>query len=312
MVALQRFSILLCLFLQPFPAAAFETVRVSDRVYAMVGDLGQRSPQNLGHNMTSGFVIADDGVVVIDTGGSYRDAQAIHAAIRNITGKPVKWAINTGGQGHRWLGNGYFKRLGVPIIAAEAGKKDMQNRGAQQVAMAKHNLKEQFEGTEAVYPDHVFTDRYTLPVKGVKIELIYTGGGHTAADIFVWLPEKRIAFTGDIVFAQRLLGIPPKQGLAWIRALEYLRDKLQPAVIVPGHGDVTDVATAMRDSYDYLVFLRDSAKRALESGAFDPVEATQRLDQSRFAYLHNYSDIPFRSRNALHMTEEVFEAADAR
>jgi glyoxylase-like metal-dependent hydrolase (beta-lactamase superfamily II) len=262
--------------------------------------------------MTSGFVIADDGVVVIDTGGSYRDAQAIHAAIRKITDKPVKWAINTGGQDHRWLGNGYFKQFGVPIIAAEAGKKDMQNRGAQQVAMAKSNLKEQFEGTEVVYPDHVFTDRYTLPAKGVKVELIYTGGGHTAADIFVWLPEKRIAFTGDIVFAQRLLGIPPKQGLAWIKALEYLRDKLQPAVIVPGHGDVTDVATAMRDSYDYLVFLRDSAQRALESGAFDPVEATQGLDQSRFSYLHNYSDTPFRSRNALHMAEEVFETAGAR
>jgi glyoxylase-like metal-dependent hydrolase (beta-lactamase superfamily II) len=255
---------------------------------------------------------ADDGVVVIDTGGSYRDAQAIHAAIRRITDKPVKWAINTGGQDHRWLGNGYFRQIGVPVIAAVAGKKDMQNRGAQQAAMAKSNLKEQFEGTEAVYPDQVFTDRYTLPVKGVKIELIYSGGGHTAADIFVWLPEKRIAFTGDIVFAQRLLGIPPKQGLAWIRALEYLRDKLQPAVIVPGHGDVTDVATAMRDSYDYLVFLRDSAQRALESGAFDPVEATQELDQSRFSYLHNYSDTPFRSRNALHMAEEVFEAAGAR
>jgi glyoxylase-like metal-dependent hydrolase (beta-lactamase superfamily II) len=311
MLVLQRLSVL-CLFLLPFTAGAFETVRVTDRVYALVGDLGQRSPENLGHNMTSGFVVADDGVVVIDTGGSYRDAQAIHAAIRKVTDKPVKWAINTGGQDHRWLGNGYFRKVGVAIIASSAAKHDMQNRGAQQAAMARSHLKDQFEGTEAVYPDHVFTDRYTLPVKGVKIELIYMGGGHTAGDIFVRLPETNIVFTGDIVFVQRLLGIPPKQGLAWIKALEYLRDELKPAVIVPGHGHVTGLPEAMRDSYDYLVFLRDSAKRALESGAFDPVEATQGLDQSRFSYLHNYSDASFRSRNALHMAEEVFETAGAR
>jgi hypothetical protein len=63
-------------------AQAFDTLKVADGVNALVGDLGQCSPENLGHNMTSGFIVADDGVVVIDTGASKFGAQAIHAAGR--------------------------------------------------------------------------------------------------------------------------------------------------------------------------------------------------------------------------------------
>lgn len=294
------------LFFATSPASAFETVRVSERVYALVGDLGQRSPQNLGHNMTSGFVIADDGVVVVDTGGSYLGAKAIHEAIRKVTDKPVKWAVNTGGQDHRWLGNGYFRELGIPIAAAQAGEQDMHNRTAQQVGRARRLLEDKFAGTEPAYPTRTFADRYTLPVKGITIELIYTGGGHTAGDIFVWLPDEDIVFTGDIVFVQRLLGVMPGTGLTWIETLEYLRDELDPEVIIPGHGHVTDLDEAMQDSYRYLVFLRDAAQRAFDQGAFDPVEAVHGLDQSRFSYLENYDNIQFRSRNALHMAEEVY------
>ncbi|HKJ07703.1 MAG TPA: hypothetical protein VKA76_01315, partial [Gammaproteobacteria bacterium] len=62
------------------------------------------------------------------------------------------------------------------------------------------------------------------------------------------------------------------------------------------------------DTYDYLIFLRNAARRALADGAFDPVEASQGLDQSRFSYLVHYDDLPLRSRNALNMAREVFAA----
>jgi glyoxylase-like metal-dependent hydrolase (beta-lactamase superfamily II) len=303
-----RLILLLCLSAMSASAFAFQTVRVTDRVYALVGDLGQRSPENLGHNMTSGFVIGDDGVVVIDTGGSYRDAEAIRAAIRKVTDKPIRWAVNTGGQDHRWLGNGYFRKLGVPIIASRAADKDMHNRTAEQVGRAKRLLGRQFQGTQAVYPTKTFARRYTLPVHGVKIELIYTGGGHTRGDIFVWLPRQKIVFTGDIVFVQRLLGLMPDTGFAWIKTFEYMRDRLRPTVVIPGHGHVTDMREATRDTYDYLIFLRNSARRALADGAFDPVEASQGLDQSRFSSLVHYDDLSLRSRNALNMAREVFAA----
>ena len=143
----------------------------------------------------------------------------IHAAVKEVTDKPVKWVINSGGQDHRWLGNQYFiEEVGAEVIAADAGKEDMVARTDRQVNMAKSNLGESFAGTEPAYPTETFDNdsTYVLPVDGVRIELIWSGGAHTPADLFVWLPEKKIVFTGDIVFADRLLGIMPDMGMRWI------------------------------------------------------------------------------------------------
>ena len=288
-------------------AQAFDTVKVADGVYALVGDLGQRSPENLGHNMTSGFIVTAEGVIVIDTGASKLGAQAIHAAIRKLTDKPVIYAINTGGQDHRWLGNDYFKRQGAKLVASAAGLDDMRTRGADQMAMAERFLEVKYAGTMPVYPNVTFKDRYTLPVKGERIELIHTGGAHTPGDILVWLPQRSIVFTGDTVFVQRLLGVLPGSAQRWVKSLEYLRDELKPKVVVPGHGHVTDLNEALRDSYNYLVFLRDATRKRFADGAFDPVEASQGLDQSRFKHLLNYDDLGFRSRNALAVAEEIFQ-----
>jgi glyoxylase-like metal-dependent hydrolase (beta-lactamase superfamily II) len=296
------------LFIVSLSAHAVDTVKVADGVYALVGDLGQRSPENLGHNITSGFIVTAQGVVVIDTGGSLANAQAIHAAIRKVTDKPVIYAVNSGGQDHRWFGNDYFKRQGAKLIASEAAARDMRERNAAQVATAQLLLKEKFAGTQLVYPDITFQDRYNLPVAGERIELIYTGGAHTPGDILLWLPQRSIVFAGDAVFVQRLLGVIPGSAQRWIKSLEYLRDELKPIIVVPGHGHVTDLNEALRDSYDYLVFLRDATSKRFADGAFDPVEASQGLDQSRFKYLVNYDDLGFRSRNAQAVAEEIFQS----
>ncbi len=42
--------------------------RVTDSVYALVGEMVQRSPQNLANNATFGVVVTEDGVLLIDPG----------------------------------------------------------------------------------------------------------------------------------------------------------------------------------------------------------------------------------------------------
>lgn len=285
----------------------FKTVKVTDRVYALVGELTQRSPRNLGNNMTCGFILADDGVVVVDSGGSAEGAKAIGQAVRAVTDQPVRWVINTGGQDHRWFGNDYFQRvIGAKVIASEPGVLDMKARGLQQLEAARTNLSTHFAGTVLAYPDVTFRKRHKLPVSGIDIELMESGGAHTQGDLLVWLPQEKLVFSGDMVFTDRLLGIMPGTGLKWITALTYLRDELHPATVIPGHGNVATLEKAMKDSLGYLTLLRDGAARAFQNGAFDPVEASQQIDQSPYAYLENFSDTQFRSNNAIHMAEEVF------
>jgi glyoxylase-like metal-dependent hydrolase (beta-lactamase superfamily II) len=286
----------------------FKTVKVHEWVYALVGELGQRSPSNLGNNMTAGFIIGDDGVVVIDTSGSRAGAEVMVKAIRAVTDKPIRWAVNTGGQDHRWLGNDYFRSVqGARIIAAEEGLKDQRARGFQQMEMARRNIGEAgFAGTKEVHADTTFKGRHRLDVKGVQVELIYTGGAHTGGDLWVWLPAERIVFAGDSVFAERLLGIQPGLGFQWIAALERLRDELKPVTVIPGHGNVTTLDKALKDSLGYLLMLRDGSRKLIVDGAFDPVEVAEKLDQSAFSYLANFDDKRFRGQNAVRMAEEVF------
>ncbi len=308
-----RFVLSASLALGPLWASAqtadsvFKTVKVSERAYALVGELTQRSPSNLGNNMTGGFIVADDGVVVIDSGGSKAGAEVIVQAVRAVTNKPIRWVVNSGGQDHRWLGNHHFQQVvGARVVASDAGKHDQQTRTFQQMDMARRNVGERFAGTVAAYPDETFARRYRLPVKGIQIDLIDVGGAHTPADLIVWLPQERIAFAGDIVFHERLLGIQPGLGLKWIDALKLLRDDLRPLIVVPGHGRPGPPERVIPDSLAYLEMLRDGAKKALADGAFDPVEAAAAIDQSAFSHLVNYADTRFRSSNAIRMSEAVF------
>lgn len=69
--------------------------KIDDNVYALVGELSQRSKDNLANNSTHGVIVTDDGVILIDSGGSYLGAQQIHKLIQTITDKPIKVVINT-------------------------------------------------------------------------------------------------------------------------------------------------------------------------------------------------------------------------
>lgn len=291
----------------PLSAWSFETVAVTERIYALVGDLGQRSPENLGHNMTSGFVIGQDGVAVVDSGGSRANAEAIHAAIRTVTDRPVRWVINTGGQDHRWFGNEYFARQGATLIASKRAVADMRERMSAQRQAMEAFIGDAFEGTRPKIPEDTVVERRTLDIGGVHLHLIPTAGAHTPGEMLVWLPEEEVLFAGDVVYVERLLAIlPVSEPLDWIESLEWIRDQLRPRTVVPGHGHVTDLDEAMRDSLDYLVTLRDRVQARIDEGAFDPVEASQGLDQSEFSYLANWDMLSFRSRNAAQMAEALF------
>ena len=90
-----------------------EVIDVSENIKAIVGDLSNRTPENLGNNATFGLIITNKGAVLIDSGGSYKGAEKIHSVIKKMTNQPIKFVINTGGQDHRWFGNSYFKKLGA-------------------------------------------------------------------------------------------------------------------------------------------------------------------------------------------------------
>ncbi len=275
---------------------------VAKDVYAIVGPFENRSPQNLGNNATFGVIVTSDGVVLIDSGGSEKGAEQIAGAIKKLTQLPVKIVINTGGQDHRWLGNEYFKKRGALIIASDQAVADQKARTEVQLNMLGNLIgNENLEGTIPVYADKTFTTETELSLGGVRMKIIHAGGAHTPGDSFVWLADRRIVFSGDIVYTGRMLGINSySQSKSWVDVFEKLA-AYDPQWIIPGHGPASTLQKATNDSYDYLVFVRQAVQSFMDDGG--GIENVGAIDQSRFSYLENFGQL--KGRNAQKVYEEL-------
>ena len=279
-----------------------ELQQVTDDVYAIVGDLGNRSADNLGNNATFGFVITAAGVVLIDSGGTERGARAIDALIDTVTAEPVIAVINTGGQDHRWLGNDYFKNSGARLIASQAAVDDQRNRLQDQFFLLGNLVGEELvRGTEAVYADEVFDSELDLTIGGVRFEIRHPGHAHTAGDSFVWLPAQQVMFSGDIVYTERMASVGPQSNSrGWVEAFDAMA-AYQPRHLVPGHGHPTTLEHARRDTRDYLAFVRSAVAEFMDDGG--DMSEIGTVDQSAYTYLQNFEMLA--GRNAQRVFEEL-------
>lgn len=264
---------------------------VTEGVWAHVGDTGARTAHNEGLNANIGLVVTPAGAVLIDAGATFSSAADIARAVRKLTPQPVRWVINTGGQDHRWLGNGFFKAQGAELIAHASAEADMRNRGNDHLQGLKAVLGPKADGTVPTLPTRWLRGPdERLEIGGVVFEFRHRGGAHTPGDTMVWLPQKNVLFTGDVVYVDRLLGVLPvsntKQWLATFGAIEALK----PAVLVPGHGRVTDLATAKADTEAYLLALRAHMKKAVDDGV-DVSAAVRSFDAAPFMRLLNAAEL---------------------
>jgi glyoxylase-like metal-dependent hydrolase (beta-lactamase superfamily II) len=265
--------------------------RVAEGVYAHVGDTGPRTDENEGLNANIGLVVTPAGAVLIDSGATFQSARQIHEAVKAVTPQPVKWVFNTGGQDHRWLGNGYFAAQGAEVIAHADAKADMVNRGNDHLQGLKATLGAKADGTVPTLPTRFLagTDE-RLELGGVIFDLKHRGGAHTPGDTMVWLPQKNVLFTGDVVYVERLLGVLPVSNTKrWLDTFAVI-EQLDPQVLVPGHGSITTVATARADSRAVLLALRAHMKKAVDDGV-DVSAAVKSFDAAPFMRLLNAAEL---------------------
>ncbi|HEY9198177.1 MAG TPA: MBL fold metallo-hydrolase [Gammaproteobacteria bacterium] len=277
---------------------------VTDNVYALVGPLGQRSGLNDGLNNTLGFVVADDGVILIDSGASRLGAESIARAVAEITPLPVKWVINTGSQDHRWLGNDYFAAQGAEIIALERTVLTQNQSATQQLETLRGFLGTRLEGTRPRSAEKPLGgDEVTLERGGVRLQLRYTDA-HYPGDGWVWLPDRSVLFTGDLVYVDRVLTVLPWSSVEKGRQAYRDMEALAPEHIVPGHGRVTDLAGARRDCgnyYDFLVDTVGTAARDMES--MDEV-LDRYTDLPAFRHLENFRELHRANMNRTYLEFE--------
>lgn len=287
------------------PSKRIDIQKVTDNVYALVGQRGPMSKWNFGTNATFGVVVTNQGVVLIDSGASDKAARYIHQSIQEITDKPVVLVINTGSEDLRWLGNTYFKSLGAKIITSQRALEHQHARSSELLSRLDTFIFPEFSaGTTDTYADETFTQQKKLVVGSTTLILNYAGPAYMPGDFFVWLPDQKVVFSGNIISTERMLAVARESNTSsWMNVFREIED-LNPRYIIPGHGHATDIKTARADTYTFLQLLRKSVKTFIEQGGqIENVSSLKEYPLSPYERLIGYDML--LGRNALHVYMEL-------
>ncbi len=234
-------------------------------MYAVVGDTGR----GVEGRPNAGFVVTDEGVVVIDALGSPGDGARLLATIRKITPQPVRWLVLTHHHPDHHFGAIVFRRAGARVVAhpdsrvlaAEAGA-DALVEDWTRVMGAK--AMRGFEFANA--PDHPVTGTDTLRLGGRTLVLRHPGAAHSPGDLIVWLPEERVLFAGDLLVEDGVTMVVDGDSHVLLRALDGL-DTLDASAVVPGHGAIPERPAALTAlTRQYLADIQRRMREAVEQG----------------------------------------------
>ncbi|OYY19474.1 MAG: MBL fold metallo-hydrolase [Polynucleobacter sp. 24-46-87] len=272
--------------------ADLKPIKLDKNTYALIGSIGPRTYENYGLNANFGVIDTPDGAILIDSGASPQGAAILEKEVKTLTGKKVRWVINTGSQDHRWLGNDYFAKQGAEIIALKRTVITQSSLGLGQITSIQTALKERADGTTPfTSPKALETDYAKLNLGGVDIEIRYLNHAHFAGDAVVYLPSSGILFSGDHIYVDRLLGIlPQSDATKWLDAFNQI-EAMKPKIIVPGHGSLTNIKVAKAQTGDYLAFIVRGIKKYAENMAGVESAVKNLASAPQFEYLANFKDL---------------------
>ena len=280
-------------------------VEVIPQVWSSIGATAPPTYENAGHNNNLSFIVTGDGVVVVNSGASWKLAEALHAEIKAVTDQPVKLVVVENGQGHAMLGNGYWVAQGVPVLAHVDAAEEFADGAAQDLASLQRYARENAEGTVIAQPTETFSDQKTVQMGDVTIEVLHLGPAHSPGDTQVWLPQWGLMIAGDIAFQERM---PPIfEGTCtscWIETWDNALVPLNPTYVIPGHGHPTNLAQVTRFTRDYLLDLRAKIGAHLEAGG--DLAGAYYVDQSAWVRLDTFEELATKNAGVV-FAEMEFE-----
>jgi len=263
--------------------------KVTDKIYALIGEMAIPNEKNDGFICNSVFVITNDGVVVIDPGGTLQIGRMVINEIRKITNKPITHVINTHHHADHWMGNHAFIDLDPKpqIIGHPVMKDTAEEIGERWLEIINNLTKGKNKGTKVVLPTETVNGNEFLKIGGLTFQLYHPEHAHTKGDIAIYIPEEKVLLPGDILFYIRTPGFQDASPMGNAQALEELK-KLGFNKVVPGHGPVTD-----KSGIDYMLnfihIVHDEVKKHMDEGLAD-FEMKGKIDIGNYKTMSGFKD----------------------
>ncbi|MFF5210157.1 fumarylacetoacetate hydrolase family protein [Streptosporangium sp. NPDC000396] len=248
-----------------------------------------------GYGLSNAGLVAGQGAsLLVDTLYDLPLTAEMLSAMREITDRnPLTHAVLTHANGDHTHG-GQLLAESVRVIAAKGTAEEMHTEVPPDMTVALQvvdlgpvltpYLRDRFRtfdfsGIRLRHPDQTYEGRLTLDVGGREIHVLDLGPAHTGADSVVHVPDAGVLFAGDLLF----IGCTPIVWggpiANWIAACDTMIG-LDPALVVPGHGPVTDI-DGIRAVRGYLGHVTEQADAAYAKG-LDAKEAAFGIDLGEY------------------------------
>jgi glyoxylase-like metal-dependent hydrolase (beta-lactamase superfamily II) len=206
----------------------------------------------------TGLIVGDECCMVVDAQATPLMAMDVISRVKEVTSKPIKYVLLTHYHAVRVLGVSAFSAS--EVIASEATRKLIVERGEQDKASEIGRFPRLFRGIESVppgltWPTLTFQERITLWLGKRRVEIVHLGRGHTAGDTVAWVPDAGVMFAGDLVEYRSACYCGDAHFADWPKTLNRLAS-FSPRTLVPGRGDAligSDMVTeAINSTRDFL------------------------------------------------------------
>ncbi|HKN06850.1 MAG TPA: MBL fold metallo-hydrolase [Thermoplasmata archaeon] len=270
------------------------------------------SPEGFGL-CNAGIVDLGDETVVFDTMLTPMAGQDLVKAAERATGRRPAWAVNSHWHGDHIWGNSEF--VGSHIVSSRTVRANILQFSRPQFTRNRIEMQRElrvidgskspypkldrpivrawFEGVvqtprshRIVPPDVTFEDCLVLEGSRRSLHLITYGGGHSPSDVFAYLPDEGILFSGDLAIRGFHASVGNGWPTRWVSIIRRM-ERLGAGTVVPGHGP-PGPRSVLSNTRDYLTAVDRIARTALRdktpSRELARVPVPQRFRRWRFSF----------------------------